>query len=588
MIFKRNVNQWSRVTLRSSAALAVGAAMAFPAVAQEAAGEIVHDAEFYVLEAQNGERWAAEDTELQARLAELEQRFGTKPNLIHIMWDDTAYGDLGIPAIQAVRGLDTPNINALAEEGMMFTRMYTEVGCTPSRAAAVTGRMAIRSGMYNIGMLQESHGLHADEVTLGEVLGEAGYNTAFYGKWHLGDIEQSYPHNQGFDEALFTGYNQILSLNTREAEQGNASIGLFEDMLVENPYKLDDTFVTKDWVMVAEGTKGGETLQWRDNTTEAYEMIDAEGLDRMFAFMESSVEAGEPFYVANWPIMANFMPIRPKCTRARALLQNGLQCTIDPMIADIRAKLEELGIAENTLIVAMADNGPMSHNPPPGTGFAETIFRGGKGDFLEGGVRVPAFAVWPGMIEPGSLPGDMIHITDLFTTFASLGGAMDNVPTDRVIDGLDQTSLLLNGDGHSRRDYTFTYAGPMLGAIVKGDYKRHFISPDPVGDASGIPAAFYFLPSDPREVQPMLTNLIHLKRPFNRMRLRHDLWKERYPDRPETHGIPWTGIANASEQLQREQDPQLVLGDLPFDPLEYIQHLDELPFDPAGDPSLGE
>ncbi|NOD49880.1 MULTISPECIES: sulfatase-like hydrolase/transferase [unclassified Ruegeria] len=588
MIFKRNVNQWSRTALRSSAALTVGAAMAFPTVAQEAAGEIVHDAEFYVLEAQNGARWAAEDEQLKARLAELEQRFGTKPNLIHIMWDDTAYGDLGIPAIQAVRGLDTPNINALAEEGMMFTRMYTEVGCTPSRAAAATGRMAIRSGMYNIGMLQESHGLHADEVTMAEVLGDAGYKTAFYGKWHLGDIEQSYPHNQGFDEALFTGYNQILSLNTREAEQGNASIGLFEDMLVENPYKLDDTFVTKDWVMVAEGTKGGETLQWRDNTTETYEMIDAEGLDRMFAFMESSVEDGEPFYVANWPIMANFMPIRRKCTRARALLQNGLQCTVDPMIADIRSKLEELGIAENTLIVAMADNGPMSHNPPPGTGFAETIFRGGKGDFLEGGVRVPAFAVWPGMIEPGSLPGDMIHITDLFTTFASLGGAMDNIPTDRVIDGLDQTSLLLNGDGHSRRDYTFTYAGPMLGAIVKGDYKRHFISPDPVGDASGIPAAFYFLPSDPREVQPMLTNLIHLKRPFNRMRLRHDLWKERYPDRPETHGIPWTGISNASEQLKREQDPQLVLGDLPFDPLEYIEHLDELPFDPAGDPNLGE
>ncbi|MDJ0992669.1 MAG: sulfatase-like hydrolase/transferase [Dinoroseobacter sp.] len=565
---------------------AASTALSGAALAQE--GEIVFDAEFYVLQAQNGEAWAAEDVELEAKLAELEERFGRPPNLIHIMWDDTAYGDLGMPGIQMVRGLDTPNINALAEDGMMFTRMYTEVGCTPSRAAAATGRMAVRSGMYNIGMLQESHGLDAEEVTMAEVLGDAGYATAFYGKWHLGDIEESYPHNQGFDEALFTGYNQILSLNTREAEQGNASIGLFEDMLVEDPYKLDDTFITKDWIMVAEGTKDGETLQWGDNTTETYEAIDGEGLERMFAFMERAVEAEQPFYVANWPIMANFMPIRPKCTRARALLQNGLQCTVDPMIAGIRAKLEDLGISENTLIVAMADNGPMSHNPPPGTGFAETIFRGGKGDFLEGGVRVPAFAVWPGMIEPGSLPGDMIHITDLFTTFASLAGAMDNIPTDRVIDGLDQTALLLNGDTHGRRDYTFTYAGPTLGAVVKGDYKRHMISPDPVGEASGIPAAFYFLPSDPREVQPMLTNLIHLKRPFNRMVLRHNLWKERYPDRPEKHGIPWTGIANASEQLLREQNPQLVLGDLPFDPLEYIEHLDELPFDPNGDPSIGQ
>ena len=552
------------------------------------ADNIVFDAEYYVLKAQNGERWAAEDVELQAKLDALREKHGTPPNLIHIMWDDTAYGDLGMPGIQAVRGLDTPNINALAKDGIMFSRMYTEVGCTPSRAAAATGRMAIRSGMYNIGMLQESHGLVDEEVTMAEVLGEVGYATAFYGKWHLGDIEQSYPHNQGFDEALFTGYNQILSLNSREAEQGNASIGLFEDMLIPDPYKLDDTFVTKDWVMVAEGTKGGETLQWRDNTLETYEMIDAEGLDRMFAFMEKNVEEGKPFYVANWPMMSSFLPIREKCTRARALLQNGLQCTIDPMIKDIRAKLEELGIAENTLIVAMADNGPMSHNPPPGTGFAETIFRGGKGDFLEGGVRVPAFAVWPSVIEPGQLVGDMIHITDLFTTFASLGGAMDHIPTDRVIDGLDQTSLLLNGDTHSRRDYTFTYAGPQLGAVVKGDYKRHFISPDPVGDASGIPAAFYFLPADPREVSPMLTNLIHLKRPFNRMVLRHNLWKEKYPDRPEYHGIPWTGIANASEQLKLEQNPQLVLKDLPFDPLEYIEHLDELPFDPNADPSIGQ
>ena len=569
---------------------AAGALLSFTAYAQDTITPdgIVHDAEFYVLKAQNGERWAAEDEELQARLDALEERFGRPPNLIHIMWDDTAYGDLGMPAIQAVRGLNTPNINALAEEGMMFTRMYTEVGCTPSRAAAATGRLAVRSGMYNIGMLQESHGLDDEEVTLAEVLSPAGYATAFYGKWHLGDIEQSYPHNQGFDEALFTGYNQILSLNTREAEQANASIGLFEDMLVEDPYKLDDTFITKDWVMVAEGTKGGETLQWRDNSHETYQKIDAEGLDRMFAFMERSVEAGKPFYVANWPVMTSFLPVREKCTRARAILQAGLQCTIDPMIAAIRAKLEELGIAENTLIVAMADNGPMSHNPPPGTGFAETIFRGGKGDFLEGGVRVPAFAHWPGMIEAGSLPGDMIHITDLFTTFASLAGALDNVPTDRVIDGLDQTALLLNGDTHGRRDYTFTYAGPRLGAIVKGDYKRHMISPDPVGEASGIPAAFSFLPADPREVQPMLTNLIHLKRPFNRMRLRHDLWKERYPDRPETHGIPWTGIANASEALVREQNPQMVLGDLPFDPLEYVKRLDDLPFDPSGAPGLGE
>ena len=552
------------------------------------AKDIVHDAEFYVLEAQNGERWAAEDKAIEQKLAALRKKFGQPPNLIHVMWDDTAFGDVGIPALQQVRGLSTPNLNQLADEGILFTRMYTEVGCTPTRATAVTGRLAVRVGMYNIGMLLESHGMGENEVTLAEVLSEKGYATAFHGKWHLGDIEQSYPHNQGFDESFFTGYNQLLSLSTLEAEQGNGSMGLHESILPPNPYKLDDTFITKAWVQVAEGSKGGETRQWRDNGLKTYEAIDPEAQKRTFAFIERNAKAGKPFYVANWPMMTSFLPIRPKnCAPARALLQDGLQCNVDIFIGQLMAKLKELGIAENTLIVAMADNGPMSHNSPPGTGFSETIFRGGKGDFTEGGVRVPAMAWWPGMIESGQIVGDMIHVADLFTTFAALGGAMDEIPTDRVIDGIDQTALLLNGDTHGRRDYNFIYAGPRLGAVTKGNYKRHMISPDPVGEASGIPAAFYFLLGDTRENFPMMANTIHMKAPFNRMILRHNLWKKKYPDSLEVHGVPWTGLANASQGIKDLAKPRISSDQLPFDPLEYVEHLDELPFDRALDPGLG-
>ena len=549
--------------------------------------QIVHDAEYYVLASQHGQKWAEEDTELDAKLSELRKKHGRPPNLIHIMWDDTAYGDVGIPAIQKVRGLETPNLNKMAAEGILFTRMYTEVGCTPSRAASATGRLAIRSGMYNIGMLLESHGMRGEEVTIAEVLSEVGYATAFHGKWHLGDIEESYPHNQGFDEAFFTGYNQILSLHSKIAEGANASIGLMEDMLPPDPYKLDDSFVTKGWVQVAEGKKGGTTRQWGDNSHANYVKIDPEAQRRTIEFIERNAKAGKPFYVANWPLLASFLPNPKKCAVARSLLQDGLQCNIDPFIGKLMAKLEELGIAENTLIVAMADNGPMAHNPPPGTGMNETIFRGGKGDFLEGGVRVPAQAWWPGVIEKGQIVGDIIHETDLFTTFAHLAGASRHIPTDRVIDGIDQTALLLKGDTHSRRDHVFIYAGPRLGATVKGPYKRHWISPDPVGEASGIPAAFYFLPSDPREKTPMLVNLIHLKRPFNRMRLRHELWKKKYPDSQEGHGIPWTGIENAPPAVQDLAKPKMDLKKLPFDPLEYIEHLDQLPFNPEMDPSLG-
>jgi len=157
--------------------------------------KIVHDAEYYVLEAQNGKKWVAEDKALTKKLAALRKKHGRPPNIIHIMWDDTPFGDVGIPAIQKVRGFETPRLNKMAAEGIMFTRMYTEVGCTPSRAASSTGRLAVRSGMYNIGMLGESHGMRDEEVTIAEVLSKAGYATAFHGKWHLGDVEESYPHN---------------------------------------------------------------------------------------------------------------------------------------------------------------------------------------------------------------------------------------------------------------------------------------------------------------------------------------------------------------------------------------------------------
>jgi arylsulfatase len=590
---RRNLNpfhqeKWIACLKRLSLVCALALmATGTPARAQSTAGNIVHDAEYYVLRAQNGERWDEEDRALDQKLAQLRETFGGPPNIIHVMWDDTAFGDVGIPAIQNVRGLETPNLNKLANDGILFTRMYTEVGCTPSRAASATGRLAVRSGMYNIGMLLEMHGMRGEEVTIAEVLSKAGYATAFHGKWHLGDIEESYPHNQGFDEAFFTGYNQILSLNTRIAEGANASIGLFEDMLPEDPYKLDHTFVTKGWVQIAEGKKGEMARQWGDNSHDNYLKIDPEAQRRTLEFIERNAKAGRPFYVANWPNLTSFIPNPKKCSLSRSILQDGLQCNIDPFIGKLVAKLEELGIAENTLLIAMADNGPMSHNPPPGLGMAETIYRGGKGDFLEGGVRVPAFAWWPGVIKAGQVVGDIIHETDLFTTFARLGGAMQHIPTDRIIDGLDQTALLMNGNTNSRRDHVFIYAGPRLGATVKGNYKRHWISPDPVGEASGIPAAFYFLPADPREKTPMLVNLIHLKSPFNRMKLRHDLWKKKYPDSHEAYGIPWTGIENASPEIQALAKPRMDLEALPFDPLEYVEHLDDLPFDPGLDPGLG-
>ena len=132
-------------------------------------GPIVHDAEYYILFDQHGDAWAAEDNEVDAKLAELEEKFGRKPNIVHIMWDDMAFGDAGIPALNKVRGFDTPQSNRMAAEGALFTRLYTEPACTPSRAAVLTGRHAVRSGMYNVAFPIESAGLPGEEVTMANV-----------------------------------------------------------------------------------------------------------------------------------------------------------------------------------------------------------------------------------------------------------------------------------------------------------------------------------------------------------------------------------------------------------------------------------
>jgi len=115
-----------------------------------AKSKIIHDAEHYILEAQHGKKWAAEDKAISQKLAELKKKHGTPPNIIHIMWDDTALGEVGIPEIQSVRGFETPNMNKMAEDGINFMRMYTEPACTPTRAAFQTGRYAVRSGMHTV------------------------------------------------------------------------------------------------------------------------------------------------------------------------------------------------------------------------------------------------------------------------------------------------------------------------------------------------------------------------------------------------------------------------------------------------------
>ncbi len=538
-----------------------GFLISFVSPGAHAVNEIVYDAEFYVLKAQHGDKWVAQDEEINKKLAALKAKYGTPPNIVHVMWDDTPVGEVGIPALQKNRGFETPQLNQIAAEGAYFTRMYTEPACTQTRAATITGRHPIRSGMYNTGFPYEYGGLPANEVTIAEVLGKAGYATAFYGKSHLGDIEESYMTNQGYDEALWTPYNQVPSLYVEQVERGGGIMptSMHPEIWPEDPYDMDQGWRPKGYIWALEGKKGGPVTEFvRTGNLEDYNSIETETRKRTLDFIRKNAAANKPFYVAFWPQLTQFIPYPDKKTLSGGLLQEAL-VRFDPWVGELKEELTSLGIAENTLVILMADNGPMTHNGPPG--MVEHLYRGGKGDYLEGGIRVPAMAWWPGVIEPESIIGDIVHATDLYTTFARLGGATQHIPRDRIIDGIDQTALILKGDTYSRRDYVHVYTGDVYAATVKGRFKRKW-----VGELPGLSgAAFYDLYSDPREVQPKMLPGFPLKGMFNAMKARHEVWIEEYPNTPPVRALPYTGIEDARPEVIRASKPRFNTNEVPFD-----------------------
>lgn len=509
------------------------------------AKEIIHDAEFLILEKQHGEKWAKEDATLDKKLAELKKKFGKSPNIIHLMWDDSGYGDVGSPILTRIHGIDTPNIAKMADEGMTFTRMYTEPSCTPTRAAALTGRHPIRSGMYQVIFPIHALGLPKEEVTIAEILSKAGYSTAFFGKAHQGDIEESYLHNQGFDEALFSTYNQFASqMFNKDGELIRFSIGYTKDEWDRHGYAIDETFrySGEDIVWAVEGRKGEKGKRWnKDLSMEEQVRFTEETHARTLKYIADHANDGKPFYLDYWfhgPDLAR----KPRMGReAKSARGNGFGDFVEAMdekVAEVIAAVEKAGIAENTLIILMADNGPMKEIFPEEA--FQTMFSGGKGSFLEGDIRVPAFAYWPGVIEERSVAGDIIHVSDLFTTFARIGGATDHIPTDRVIDGIDQTALLLNGDGHSRRDYVHVYAGPSYAATVKQQFKRHWMASRP----GLVGKSFFDLYKDTREEKGMMGQFLWAWEPFDAIKGRHEGMMKKYPNTPPRKGAVFTGLSN--------------------------------------------
>jgi arylsulfatase len=516
----------------------------------DAKSKIVHDAEYYILEAQNAEKWAADDKKVDRKLAGFkEKNSGKPPNILYILIDDIGFGDLGVPELNAIRGYKTPSMNKFADEGMRFARMYTEPSCTPTRVAFMTGRQPFRNGMGNTAVDISGFGLADKEITLAEILSESGYNTVHIGKWHMGDIMEAWPNHQGFDFAAFPIHQQgQLTIFNDDAADEEVAIGIGKN-------NYDDRFTIDSWfrpdashmATVVEGRRGEKVREVHMKPGERWNQKKYDEMNERFQrqtleHLRKLALQDKPFFLQYWPVI----PLNnPRTTRDRYTTPNGgtyveSMKQLDGWIGEILAEMDKLGLAENTVVVIMGDNGHFTKYSP-GSGFTPMIYRGGKADTTEGGVRVDAFVRWPGMIEADSIVGDIVHVTDLFTSLARFCGATDKIPTDRLIDGVDQTALMLKGETHGRRDTVFIYSGNYLKAVVKEQYKLNVPGPG----ENPIVAKFYDLYRDTREEWPVSTEVgAWGGQEFARIIQRHMMRKQIYPDEGPARGRPYDGIEN--------------------------------------------
>jgi len=366
--------------------------------AQSGTKKIVHDAEFNLLEAQNGKKWRADDKVIDAKLAELRRKNGGKrPNIVYILLDDLGFGEIGMPNMSVVRGYKTPNISAFARQGLSLQRMYTEPSCTPTRVAMMTGRHPFRTGLDEAKATIAGEGLDGEEVTIAEILRNAGYYTSHVGKWHMGDIEEAWANKQGFMHAEFPIHQQgQLAVMHKDGEiadvvrsvqpSGAAQTFTLDKYFVPDPSDMVTGVELRDGKLFEVDLEPGE--EW---TAKKYEEMNYRYQDHALKQLRTLAKQDKPFFLNYWPLF----PIaftRPDIDEFKTLNGGTMAeriVLVDKWVGEIVDEVDRLGIAENTLIVVMGDNGPFLQFAGA-SGQSDRIYRGGKVQHLEGGVRVNA------------------------------------------------------------------------------------------------------------------------------------------------------------------------------------------------------
>jgi arylsulfatase len=332
-----------------------------------------------------------------------------KPNILVIMGDDIGWFN---PSAyhQGIMGYQTPNIDRIAQEGARFTDWYGQQSCTAGRAAFITGQSPIRTGLTKVGLPGADIGLRAEDPSVAEILKPLGYATGQFGKNHLGDKDEFLPTNHGFDEF----FGNLYHLNAEEEP--------------ENPdYPKNPEFRKRFGPRgVLHSFADGKIEDTGPLTRKRMETVDEEFLAAALDFMDRQHKAGKPFFCYfNSTRMHVFTHLKPASQgkTGHGLYPDGM-VEHDGHVGQLLKKLDDLGIANNTIVIYTTDNGAEVMTWPDG---GNTPFRGEKATNWEGGFRVPMVIRWPGVIKPGTVYNDIFAHEDLIPTLAAAGGDPDVV-----------------------------------------------------------------------------------------------------------------------------------------------------------------
>ena len=410
-----------------------------------------------------------------------------KPNIVLVLMDNFGYGEVGVYGGGVMRGAATPNIDSIAHEGFQLTNFNVEAECTPSRSALMTGRYGIRTRQRVEGEPRGVwYGITKWEVTLAEMLSDAGYSTGMFGKWHLGDTEGRYPTDQGFDEWIGLPRSSDRAFwpdsNSFDPDSGAEFTHVMSSKRGEEPVELD-VF---------------DRMKRR--------LLDREITDQAIDFIKRKATEDKPFF-AYLPYTQTHEPVDPhpdfEGTTGNGSFADVLVQT-DAYIGELLKTIDDLGLKEDTIFIFTSDNG--REGVPRSFGFTGP-WRGSMFSPYEGSLRVPFIIRWPGKIPKRQVSNDLFHQIDVFPTIASIIGA--DLPEGRVIDGVDQSKFLMGKEKKSARDSVIIYIGNELFGAKWKNWKILLkeIDEDSYAVQNMAYPSVYNLIVDPKEEVPELNYL---------------------------------------------------------------------------------